>query len=117
GPADDAAERLQLSYRFLHDRVHQAAYSLLSESERQAVHHQLGRHLLERADESTLADSVFDIVNHYSLCVELLVRREERRKVAELNLLAADRAKDSTAYELAREHAVAGAALLPDDAW
>jgi predicted ATPase/signal transduction histidine kinase len=117
GPADDAAERLKLSYRFLHDRVHQAAYSLLSEGERKAVHQKLGRHLLERADETTLADRVFDIVNHFSLCQDLLVSREERRKVAELNLLAADRAKDSTAYELAREHAVAGAELLPEGAW
>ncbi|AUX41119.1 ATPase [Sorangium cellulosum] len=113
----DDAEGLSVSYRFLHDRVQQAAYSLITEEQRKAVHYKVGQLMLKDTSEDALPDRVFDIVHHFNLCPELLVDRETRARIAELNLLASDRAKDSMAYEVALKHALAGAARLGDERW
>jgi predicted ATPase/signal transduction histidine kinase len=116
GP-EDAAAGLDVSYRFLHDRVQQAAYSRIPEEERKAIHYKVGHLLLEDTPPDGLADRVFDIVHHLNLCPELLVSPAQRTEAARLNLLAAERAKDSMAYDTARRHTLAGTALLAESAW
>lgn len=97
-------------YRFLHDQVRQAAYSMLAEEERKHVHLQIGRYLQAAGhiDEETL----FDLVNHLNVARDLLVRRRERVQLAELNLQAARRAKLSNAYEVATHFLDIGIELL-----
>ena len=68
GPADEETAR----YRFLHDRVQQAAYSLISETERKPVHLQIGRQLLEGISGEDLPEQVFSIVGQLNLGVELI---------------------------------------------
>ncbi len=107
-----------VSYKFLHDRIQQAAHSLLSEDNQKAVHLELGRFLLDDTTEhSDLEERVFEIVNHFNTCVELIDEPAERRRIAELNLLAGHRARDSTAYRVAQRYLGIGMSLLPADAW
>src|SRR6185503_16372358 len=57
-------------YRFLHDRIQQAAYSLIPEQERKAVHLRIGRMLLESLSREELHERLFDVVGHLNSGVE-----------------------------------------------
>ena len=84
--------------RFSHDRVHEAAYALVPERERMAVHLRIGRALLSRTPPGKIEEDVFTIVNQLDRGAALIGSREERDRLAELNLRAGNRAKASGAY-------------------
>lgn len=104
-------------YRFLHDRVRHAAYSLLSENARTAVHLELARFLLSSTPEATIDDNIFDIVNQYMLGIGGVSSREERFRVARLALRSSRKAKASAAFEPALRYSMTGIKLLPDNAF
>jgi predicted ATPase/GAF domain-containing protein/tRNA A-37 threonylcarbamoyl transferase component Bud32 len=110
---------LRASFRFPHDRVQQAAYSLLAETERRQAHLRLGRLMQQsRPPEQTGSDSgFFDLVNHLNLGAELITDPAERLDVARLNLSAAKYAKTAAAFVIAAEYFRSGVALLADSAW
>ena len=104
-------------YRFLHDRVQEAAYSLIPGNERAARHLRIGRLLAERTAPGEIEEKTFEIVNQLNRGSELITTFEERERVAELNLMAGRRAKTSTAYASALSYLKAGRALLTDESW
>ncbi|MCY1020391.1 trifunctional serine/threonine-protein kinase/ATP-binding protein/sensor histidine kinase [Pyxidicoccus sp. MSG2] len=112
-----ATEVPDVSYRFLHDRVQQAAYSLISEDSRQSVHLEVGRLLLKATPEDMLDERIFDLVHQLNLGSALIESVPERYALARLNLRAARKAKASTAHEPALRHLTAALALLPPGAW
>src|SRR5262249_23035305 len=91
-------EQLDDSYKFVHDRAQEAAYSLIPEVARAEAHLRIGRLLAERTPPEKREEAIFDIVNHLNRGAALITSQEEREKLAELNLIAARRAKASTAY-------------------
>lgn len=103
--------------KFLHDRVQQAAYSLIAEDQKKATHLKIARLLLKsmRAHEST--SECFTIVEHYNKSISLLEDEAEKRTLAALNLEAGRRAQKSTAYAPALEYFTIGAGLLNEDVW
>jgi PAS domain S-box-containing protein len=103
--------------QFLHDRVQQAAYSLTPEAERAAIHLRIGRLLHDRLADDAPAERLFEVVNHLNCAAALIVDPGERLALAELDLRAGVRAKQSTAHASARDLFAAGMALLPADAW
>jgi len=109
--------RLDGVYAFLHDRVQEAAYTLIPESERAATHLRIGRALASRMAPEAIEEVIFDVVNHLNRGAELIATQEEREQVAELNLMAGKRAKNASAYASALIYFASGAALLPDDSW
>ena len=119
GPAVQARLLLRQEgvYRFLHDRVREAAYALIPESERAAVHLAIGRRLAAQFPPSAVEESVFEIVGQFNRGGALISARRERERLAGLNLVAGRRAKSSTAYSSALSYLAAGSALLPANAW
>jgi PAS domain S-box-containing protein len=117
------AERLEFIvrsegfYKFAHDRVQEAAYSLIPASSRAETHLRIGRLLKAHTPPHKRDEAVFEIVSQLNRGTELITSRQEREELAELNLLAGKRAKASTAYASALKYLVSGATLLPDDAW
>jgi predicted ATPase/GAF domain-containing protein/anti-anti-sigma regulatory factor/tRNA A-37 threonylcarbamoyl transferase component Bud32 len=109
GEGDDT---INASYRFLHDRVQQAAYSLIEESSKQEVHLRIGRLWLARATLEDLEDEIFDIVGHMNMGVALIKGPEERLGLARLNLRAGKKAKAGLAYEAASSYLRIGVAQL-----
>jgi predicted ATPase/signal transduction histidine kinase len=105
------------AYRFLHDRVQQACFSLLSPADVSAVHLRMGTLLLERLRRGDADEDVFDVVAHFNAGVDALADDERRRELAELNLEAGRKARASNAYEAAAVYVEAGLRLLPPDAW
>ncbi len=109
--------RTERGYAFLHDRVQEAAYALLPEGERAAVHIRIGRAIATQTAPEELPEKIFDIVNHLNRGAALITTPQERKRVAEFNLIAARRAKMSTAYASALTYLAAGRALLGGDGW
>ncbi|WP_437594472.1 sensor histidine kinase [Sorangium sp. So ce1000] len=109
--------RVNGAYKFLHDRVQEAAYSLIPEGERAAVHLRIGRLLASHTPPEELEEKIFETVNQLNRGAGLITSRGERERVAELNLIAGKRAKGSTAYSSALAYFAAGAALLTADSW
>jgi PAS domain S-box-containing protein len=109
--------RSEESYRFLHDRVQEAAYSLIPAQLRAATHLQIGLLLAEHTPSEKREELVFEIVNQLNRGSQLLESAADRERVAELNLMAARRAKVSTAYASALKYLAAGRALLTEETW
>jgi PAS domain S-box-containing protein len=110
-------ERLDGSYKFIHDRVQEAAYLLIPEASRAGAHLRIGRLLVARTSSQEREEMIFDIVNHLNRGVALIASREERDNLAELNLIAGKRAKASSAFVSALKYLIAGTALLGEDRW
>jgi PAS domain S-box-containing protein len=105
------------SYRFIHDRVQEAAYSLIPEGSRAETHLGIGRLLVAHTPPEKREEAIFDIVNHLNRGIAFITSREERDQVAELNLIAGKRAKTTTAYASALTYLTTGLGLLADDSW
>src|SRR4029077_8184643 len=113
----ELVEHLESSYKFVHDRVQEAAYSLIPEELRDEAHLRIGRQLAAHIPPEQRGEAIFDIVNQYNRGVALITSRDERELVAELNLLAGKRAKASTAYASALAYLAAARALLTEESW
>ena len=109
--------RSEHAYTFLHDRVQEAAYSLIPEQARAEAHLRIGRRLATRIPPEQREEAIFEIVNQLNRGAPRIVSLDEREEVAELNLIAGKRAKASSAYASALTYLTAGAALLREDAW
>ncbi len=111
---DDA---LRMEYKFAHDRIQQAAYSLNSEAERQAIHWQIGQQMFQHTLPEQREQHLFDLVNQLNLGVAGLALPVEQTELVRLNLSAAQKAKASAAYAATMKYLQAALALLPQDAW
>lgn len=122
-PIDDAYKYVaQLStknatYQFLHDRVQQAAYSLIPEQERNTLHLTVGRLLLKNTPEEELVEKALPIANHLNAGISQLNDPAEKLAIAKLNLIAGQKSKASVAYQPALNYLQMGIALLTDDSW
>ncbi|BAY92902.1 MULTISPECIES: trifunctional serine/threonine-protein kinase/ATP-binding protein/sensor histidine kinase [unclassified Tolypothrix] len=104
-------------YRFLHDRVQQAAYSLIPDEKKQVTHLKIGQLLLQNSAEIEREEKLFDIVGHLNQGQVLIHQPQERKALAKLNLKAGNKARNSTAYTAAREYFQTGIELLEINCW
>jgi len=105
------------NYRFLHDRVQQAAYALISAQHKQRLHLQIGQLLREKLQPERGDEALFSIVDHLNIGRSHLITLADRLDLAQLNLAAARKAKASTAYQAANSYLSTGLDCLPEDAW
>ncbi|MEH2407867.1 ATP-binding sensor histidine kinase [Nostoc sp.] len=106
-----------VKYNFLHDRVQQAAYSLIPDEQKKTTHHRIGQQLLKNTSESEQEERIFQIVNQINVAVELIEQPTAREELAKLNLIAGRKAKNSTAYNAAVKYFAVGRNLLAGDRW
>ncbi|AFY81973.1 trifunctional serine/threonine-protein kinase/ATP-binding protein/sensor histidine kinase [Oscillatoria acuminata] len=102
------------TYRFLHDRVQQAAYSLIPEDQQQSTHLAIARLLRQSTPDAELEANIFEMVNHWNSAIALLLDPVEKINLAQLNLIAGSKAKAANAYELALKYCKIGLTLLDD---
>ncbi|MFT5535521.1 MAG: putative ATPase, partial [Candidatus Paceibacteria bacterium] len=116
-PATAGESSLLPSYRFLHDRVHQAANLLSSDAEKAAMHLAIGRLWLMTYSPEEQQALLFDLANHLNLGRGLMTDYGERSHLARLNLTAARRAKASVAYKPALMYLQTALELLDESDW
>ena len=109
--------RSDTAYRFLHDRVQEAAYSLIPKELRAQAHLRIGRLLVEHTPPARRDEAIFEIVNQLNRGLHLLTSVEEREWLAGLDLVAARRAKLSTAYTSALKYLGAARSLVTEATW
>ncbi|KAM3090429.1 ATP-binding protein, partial [Phormidesmis sp. 146-12] len=117
-PLSELDENLLVqAYKFLHDRVQQAAYALIDESHKQVVHLQIGRNLLEKTLPEQLSERLFEIVDHLNHGIELVCDQAKRNEIARLNLMAGQKAKGAIAYSTASNYLTTGRQWLEASSW
>ncbi|KFE64304.1 trifunctional serine/threonine-protein kinase/ATP-binding protein/sensor histidine kinase [Hyalangium minutum] len=104
-------------YRFLHDRIQQAAHAFILERERKAIHLRIGRLLLEGLSPEEVREKLFEIVSQLNTGVELISSPEERHRLARLNAEAGWKARASSAHGSAAAYLSMAFALIPGDPW
>ncbi|MBD2354004.1 AAA family ATPase [Tolypothrix sp. FACHB-123] len=110
------SQQLQ-QYKFLHDRVQQAAYSLIPQAQKPANHLKIGQLLLRNTPISEQEEKLFAIVNQLNIGKNLILEPSQQLQLAHLNLQAGYKARNATAYPTALEYFTTGIALLPGDSW
>jgi predicted ATPase/signal transduction histidine kinase len=105
------------AYRFLHDRVQEAAYSLIPQALRAETHLRIGTLMVSHTSPDSLEESIFEIVNQLDRGAHLVTSIAQRERIGQLNLIAGRRAKISTAYASALKYLHAGRELLTLDTW
>ncbi len=107
----------KVRFRFLHDRVQQAAYALIDEDNKEQVHLKIGRLLLTNTATEAQQDKIFILVNHLNMGAKLITRLEEREELIRLNLVAGQKAKNSLAYGPAAQYLAIGRDHLTGNSW
>ncbi|MGK7902896.1 MAG: AAA family ATPase [Hormoscilla sp.] len=107
----------QVDYRFLHDRVQQAAYTLIPKDLQQATHLSIGRRLLETTPSTELEQQIFIIVNQLNLGSANIETVAERMQLVYINLTAAKKARLSSAYDAAFDYCQAALDNAGNQLW
>ncbi len=105
------------NYKFAHDRIQQAVYSLISEEKKTQTHFVIGNALLASMDKEEQEESLFELVNQLNLGMSLISTQEEKTRLAQLNYRAGLKAEDSTAFEAAFEYLKISISLLAPNCW
>ncbi|WP_041770294.1 AAA family ATPase [Metapseudomonas resinovorans] len=113
----ELVERREGTYAFVHDRIHEAAYSLIPQASRAEAHLRIGRLLASQTPAQRHEEIIFEIVGHLNRSATLITDPQEREQLARFNLLAGQRAKASTAYASALAYLRTGVELLNEDCW
>jgi predicted ATPase/signal transduction histidine kinase len=114
---EEHASYMQVQYKFVHDRIQQAAYLLIPEEEKPEFHRQIGDIYLSRYSEEEIDTKIFDLLGHLNKAKELYQSDEEKYKLAVLNLQAGKRAKRSAAYEPSYNYLEIALEILGDNGW
>ncbi len=104
-------------FRFIHDRVQQAAYELWPAAETTALHLKIGRLWLQQWDANPSDDTLFTLVNQFHTAESLIHDSCERVRLAQLNLQAGRKAMASSAFSSALRYLTSGLALLDGGDW
>jgi len=104
------------SYKFAHDRIQQAAYSLIPNIKKEATHLKIGRLLYESLAPEEKEERTFDIVNHYNLAKAIFTEKDHQRAI-KLNHRAAQKAKASASFGAMLNYIKTAKELLSRDVW
>jgi len=104
-------------FKFAHDRIQQAVYSLIADKDKDVTHLNIGRLLIKNLKKDKQGEFLFDIVNHFNIGISLITDSEEKEMLTQLNLQAGKKAKESSAFKLALDYLEKGITLLKPDSW
>ncbi|MCM1984331.1 EAL domain-containing protein [Lyngbya confervoides] len=102
---------------FLHDRIQQAAYGLLSTAEQPQTHLHIAQILLAQPPQDQPGSNVFSIANQLNLGSASIKTPDLRQQTIQINMQAAIKARKATAYSIALNYILKAIDLLPSEAW
>ncbi|MBD2446593.1 AAA family ATPase [Nostoc sp. FACHB-152] len=114
---EQVEEQQVITYKFLHDRVQQASYLLIPAIEKKETHLKIGQLLLQKASIEEQKENVFYLANHLNYGIDLLTSEPEKYELAQLNLIAGQKAKTAAAYDSAMRYLKECLRLLTPNSW
>ncbi|KJU83904.1 stage II sporulation protein E [Candidatus Magnetobacterium bavaricum] len=111
------AKPIITNFKFLHDRVQQAANALLDQSKIASIHYSIGRRLIEHMGREITDRDIFTVLEHLNKGRSLISSPQELTELCRLNLQAAKKAKESTAYQASLSYLQSGMEMLSDSIW
>jgi PAS domain S-box-containing protein len=115
--AKTAQQDVSVLYKFLHDRVQQAAYSLIPQEHQQQTHLKIGRLLARQIKPVEIESNIFNLVSQFNAGLERVNLQTEKEEIARYNLIASQKAKNSAAYQPAWNYAKISLNLLGEQSW
>ena len=103
-------------FRFVHDRIQEAAYQGIPEEARKGLHLRIARWLEEKAPQHVFDVAVGAIVDQYNRAADDLPEAE-RIRLAGLNARAGQQARSTGALASALGYFQVGLELLPPEPW
>jgi len=115
----DLDDKVWMEYKFAHDQIQQAAYSMIPTERRQAAHRRVGLMLLRNLPPEEINEKIFDVVNQLNQGSAENGNTDvaERRELARLNFIAGNKAKSAAAYTPAYTYYKTGIGLTEADCW
>ncbi|MCC5651420.1 AAA family ATPase [Nostoc sp. XA013] len=110
-------EQKIIAYKFLHDRVQQASYSLIPDIKKKEIHLKIGQLLLQKSSLEERKENIFYLVNHLNYGRDLLTSESDKYELSALNLIAGQKAKAAAAYESAMRYFKVALSLLTASSW
>ncbi|KPA15783.1 multi-sensor signal transduction multi-kinase [Candidatus Magnetomorum sp. HK-1] len=107
----------QIFFEFQHDRIRQTIYSMMPETQQKEFHFSIGQLMLKNTGENDLNENIFSIVNQMNYGVEYISKPDEKNNLIDLNMIAAKKAKTSTAYDAAANYFRFCISILPENKW
>jgi len=104
-------------YKFAHDRIQQAIYSLIPDEEKTTIHLLNGQRLSAHLNETEFEEKLFELANQWNLGADKIVDKKEKIYLANLNLTAGQKAISSTAYPQAFQYFEKGLYVLDEKDW
>ncbi len=104
-------------YSFVHDRVQQAAATLLPDKEQQQIHFKIGSYLLQSLSEKEQEPHIIDMVNHLNHGAHYTKTNLSIEVLARLNLKAGKKSRFSNAYDAAANYFRWGIHWLEEARW
>ncbi len=102
-------------FRFQHDRIQQAAYTLIKEEDREKTHYRIGSRMMTHMSGLEFEEHIFDVLTHLNIGINLISNPEERKKLADYNLTAAKKAIRNNAIRPALNHFKTGMELIDEN--
>ena len=106
-----------IQYEFLDSSWRQIVYALISEPERNTIHFQIGKYLLQTSSQEQINQNIFAILSHLNSGQISIIPLAEKVEIAKLNLFAGQKAKAISAYATAIKYFHIGLELLPASKW
>ena len=104
-------------FKFLHDNVEQAAYSMITQTLRQETQLRIGRMVQQKSTETYIEEFLFDITNYFNAGRFFIFDEKEKQEVAHFNIRAAKKAKDAAAYKSALKYLDIAEEILGEEIW
>lgn len=92
--------------------MQQAVYDLIPDRDKKATHLKLGQLLLANTTPEQRKNQIFTVVKQLNFAIDLLDTQAQKDELAQLNLIAAQRAKYATAYAVAANYLNASLEIL-----
>jgi predicted ATPase/signal transduction histidine kinase len=110
-------DKTGIYFIFQHDKILQAAYDMIPVDRQYRIHDEIGQVMLSEAHQRNNWDNVIDIVTHLNQASNIYRSDEDKDELAQLNLQAGIKTKDSIAFDAAERFMQEGINCLRRDCW
>lgn len=102
-------------FAWSHDQLQQAAYTLIPPDMRKSTHLLVGVRIYLDAKQNEISTMIHEIVRNMNIGLSLLESQDRKTELSQLNLIAGEQSKKSSAFYSAANYFMIGIDLLPED--